>query len=48
MPKRLFVISDMQFNVAAGHEGMTNHESLKLKYEKSGEYLNAFSKRKTD
>jgi len=37
MPKRLYVISDMQFNVATGSEKFeTNHENIKKKYAKAG------------
>lgn len=37
MPKRLFVLSDMQFNVAdSGHNFMTNYEVIKAKYAAAG------------
>jgi hypothetical protein len=37
MPKRLFVLSDMQFDVAdGGGRFMTNHENIRIKYERAG------------
>ncbi|KAJ3121379.1 hypothetical protein HK098_003755 [Nowakowskiella sp. JEL0407] len=36
MPKRLVVISDMQFNEAGGGSMTTNYEALKIKYKNAG------------
>lgn len=36
MPKRLFVLSDMQFNVADSGNFMTNYETIKAKYAAAG------------
>jgi len=36
MPKRLFVISDMQFDIAGGASFESNHENIKNKYKKAG------------
>jgi hypothetical protein len=36
MPKTIYVISDMQFNVAVGDNSSTNHEAIKAKYKKAG------------
>jgi len=36
MPKRIFVISDMQFNAAGGDNYSTNHEVIERKYQSAG------------
>ena len=36
MPERLYIISDMEFDVCAGNAGMTNFESAKEKFAKYG------------
>ena len=36
MPKTLYIISDMQFNMACGHNTVTNFETMKAKYKAVG------------
>ena len=36
MPKRLWIISDMQFNQAEGYYGVTNFQAIEKMYEESG------------